>query len=191
MRVIGQFNLGFIIARLGPDLFVVDQHATDEKHNFEQLQRTCVLQSQKLIAPHPLQLTPANEGVLLDNRAIFLQNGFDFVVDAERPAGTRVALTKVPHSRGWQFSRQDVEEMIFMLSDAPGIMCRPSRVSAMFASRACRQAVMIGTALSDAQMRALIRRMGEMEHPWNCPHGRPTLRHLINLDMLAQHKREE
>lgn len=28
MRVVGQFNLGFIVARLGKDLFIVDQHAS-------------------------------------------------------------------------------------------------------------------------------------------------------------------
>lgn len=28
MRVVGQFNLGFIVARLGNDLFIVDQHAS-------------------------------------------------------------------------------------------------------------------------------------------------------------------
>lgn len=44
-----QFNLGFIIARSGRDLFIVDQHATDEKYNFEMLQQNTVLQSQLLI----------------------------------------------------------------------------------------------------------------------------------------------
>lgn len=44
-----QFNLGFIIAKNGKDLFIVDQHATDEKYNFEMLQRHTVLQSQQLI----------------------------------------------------------------------------------------------------------------------------------------------
>jgi DNA mismatch repair protein PMS2 len=31
MKVLGQFNLGFIIARLEDDLFILDQHACDEK----------------------------------------------------------------------------------------------------------------------------------------------------------------
>ncbi len=44
-----QFNLGFIIAKLERDLFIIDQHATDEKYNFEQLQQHTVIQSQKLI----------------------------------------------------------------------------------------------------------------------------------------------
>ena len=38
MNIFGQFNLGFIIAGKGDDLFIVDQHATDEKYNFERLQ---------------------------------------------------------------------------------------------------------------------------------------------------------
>lgn len=55
MEVLGQFNKGFIIARLqhpdsgADDLFIVDQHATDEKYNFETLQRTTVIKAQTLI----------------------------------------------------------------------------------------------------------------------------------------------
>jgi DNA mismatch repair protein PMS2 len=58
MEVIGQFNRGFIVARLSKiggegsaatdDLFIVDQHAADEKYNFETLQATTRLESQRL-----------------------------------------------------------------------------------------------------------------------------------------------
>jgi DNA mismatch repair protein PMS2 len=57
MEAVGQFNLGFIIARrrksgaadhVIDDLFIVDQHAADEKYNFETLQQTTTIQSQKL-----------------------------------------------------------------------------------------------------------------------------------------------
>ncbi|XP_068940994.1 mismatch repair endonuclease PMS2 isoform X2 [Petaurus breviceps papuanus] len=49
MEIIGQFNLGFIITKLNADLFIIDQHATDEKYNFEMLQLHTVLQGQRLI----------------------------------------------------------------------------------------------------------------------------------------------
>ena len=58
MEVLGQFNLGFIICRrvksMGvdghmDDLFIVDQHAADEKYNFETLQATTRIHAQKLI----------------------------------------------------------------------------------------------------------------------------------------------
>ena len=47
-------------------------------------------------------------------------------------------------SRNWEFGSSDVDELIFMLSDAPHVMCRPSRIRQMFASRACRKSIMIG-----------------------------------------------
>ena len=61
MIPIGQFNKGFIIARrrrssgglnqtgIMDDLFIVDQHASDEKYNFETLQQTTRVESQRLI----------------------------------------------------------------------------------------------------------------------------------------------
>uniref|UniRef100_UPI00398F88B6 mismatch repair endonuclease PMS2 n=1 Tax=Pristiophorus japonicus TaxID=55135 RepID=UPI00398F88B6 len=185
MEIIGQFNLGFIITKLESDLFIVDQHATDEKYNFEMLQQHTLLQGQKLIAPQNLHLTAVNETVLVENMDIFRKNGFDFIIDEQAPPTDRVKLVSLPMSKNWTFGAQDIEELIFMLSDSPGVMCRPSRVRQMFASRACRKSVMIGTALQISEMKKLVTHMGEIEHPWNCPHGRPTMRHLANLDMIS------
>lgn len=49
MTIVGQFNHGFIITKLNSDLFIVDQHASDEKYNFERLQATTVLEHQVLV----------------------------------------------------------------------------------------------------------------------------------------------
>uniref|UniRef100_A0A8B9NVK8 Mismatch repair endonuclease PMS2 n=1 Tax=Apteryx owenii TaxID=8824 RepID=A0A8B9NVK8_APTOW len=185
MEIIGQFNLGFIIAKLNSDLFIIDQHATDEKYNFEMLQQHTVLQGQKLIVPQNLNLTAVNETVLIENLEIFRKNGFDFVINENAPVTQRVKLLSLPTSKNWTFGPQDIDEMIFMLSDCPGVMCRPSRVRQMFASRACRKSVMIGTALNIQEMRKLVTHMGEIEHPWNCPHGRPTMRHIASLDLIS------
>ncbi|KAL8606604.1 hypothetical protein ACOMHN_009489 [Nucella lapillus] len=186
MDVLGQFNLGFIIAKNREDLFIVDQHATDEKYNFEMLRRHTVLQSQQLICPQNLELTASNEIILMDNLDIFTKNGFDFLIDETAPPMQRVKLKSTPVSKNWNFGKDDIEELIFMLTDSPGIMCRPSRVRMMFASRACRKSIMIGTHLNKMEMKKLLCHMGEIEQPWNCPHGRPTMRHLINLNMLPR-----
>lgn len=184
MKVLGQFNLGFIIAKLDNDLFIVDQHASDEKFNFEDQQRNTTIKSQRLIAPQKLELTAANEAILMDNAEIFRKNGFEFEIDPNAEAMKKIKLVSLPTSRNWTFGVEDIEELIFMLSDSPGVMCRPSRVRKMFASRACRMSIMVGTALNHAQMKKILCHMGEIEHPWNCPHGRPTMRHLVNLGML-------
>jgi DNA mismatch repair protein PMS2 len=93
------------------------------------------------------------------------------------------------------------------------MMCRLSRVSAMFASRACRSAIMIGTrgcdpltishrrglrthtgtvslyrtgtALSKKEMKRVLHNLTLLDNPWSCPHGRPTMRHLFDLSTIA------
>jgi len=187
MKIFGQFNLGFLITGLKNDLFIIDQHATDEKYNFETLQRTTVIKSQKMVLPQRLELTSVNESILLDNLGVFEKNGFHFEVNESAPTTERVCLTSLPISKNWTFGKEDIDELIFMISEGGGegdVNFRPSRVRAMFASRACRTSVMVGTSLSKQDMLKLVRHMGEIEQPWNCPHGRPTIRHLVNTEMV-------
>ena len=84
----------------------------------------------------------------------------------------------------------DLEELLFLLADNPTSSAttvpRPSKVRKMFAMRACRSSIMIGRALSHKQMEKVVHHMGEMEKPWNCPHGRPTMRHLCGLGAWAE-----
>jgi DNA mismatch repair protein PMS2 len=41
---------------------------------------------------------------------------------------------------------------------------------------------MVGKPLRENQMLKVVRNLGEMDKPWNCPHGRPTMRHLADLN---------
>ena len=58
------------------------------------------------------------------------------------------------------------------------------KLMSMFASRACRSSVMIGQALKKREMEEIVRKLKGIEQPWNCPHGRPTMRHLVDLQAL-------
>ncbi|TDH71725.1 hypothetical protein CCR75_007237 [Bremia lactucae] len=48
---------------------------------------------------------------------------------------------------------------------------RLPKVMAMFASRACRTSVMIGTALHKEEMQKIVYNLSKLDQPWNCPHG--------------------
>ncbi|KAJ2962954.1 hypothetical protein NQZ79_g1921 [Umbelopsis isabellina] len=153
MRVIGQFNLGFIIAMLNEaDLFIVDQHASDEKYNFETLQQTTQIKGQKLIHPRAVELTASEELVAMDNIGILKANGFDIHVDENAPPTQKIKIISQPVSKNTMFNMKDFEELVFLLSERPGEMVRCSKARAMFASRACRKSVMIGHSLGKQQM---------------------------------------
>ncbi|OZJ03360.1 hypothetical protein BZG36_02984 [Bifiguratus adelaidae] len=188
MMVLGQFNLGFIIALLATDgrrdLFIIDQHASDEKYNFETLQQTTVIQSQKLFVPRALELTAGEEIIAAENEDIIAANGYEIEVHHDAPPTQRIKLLAQPVSKSTVFGIKDLEELIYLLSEHPGEMVRCSKARAMFASRACRKSVMIGHTLNKSKMIQIVKHMGEIKQPWNCPHGRPTMRHLMDLGTI-------
>ena len=130
MEVLGQFNKGFIIARLrtnahgresqSDDLFIIDQHASDEKFNFESLQRSTVINAQSLIKlvhsryhakvlisprPRPLHLTAGDEIVAMENIDVLQANGFKVDVDEDKAPGRgeKISLTAMPVSKDITF----------------------------------------------------------------------------------------
>ena len=203
MHVVGQFNLGFILAVRAPsvanigepntrsaeELFIVDQHASDEKYNFEKLQEETLVGSQRLVRPKQLDLTAVEEEILIENSLALEKNGFLVSIDTSgnKPIGKRCRLISLPVSKEVTFRLEDLEELLHLLAESPGLsqsskVARPSTVRKMFAMRACRSSIMIGKSLNETKMRTVISHMGEIDKPWNCPHGRPTMRHLITLN---------
>ncbi|CAE7948610.1 PMS1 [Symbiodinium sp. KB8] len=220
MRVIGQFNLGFIIAALPQkqddgqshppgdlQLFIVDQHASDEKFRFEALNRETRLDRQPLVTPHPLQLTPAQEQLAEAHAEVFRMNGFELKKDEAQPPGRRLRATALPSCQGLVFNDKDIHDLLYKLeeaevsenvtqSDKTGLLDlsghralwsataapRPQKVWMLLASRACRYATMIGKALRIPEMERILRNLGTLQQPWNCPHGRPTMRHLVDTN---------
>lgn len=207
IEIIGQFNLGFILVMrpstsptTDDELFIIDQHASDEKFNFERLQTSTTVQSQRLVRPKVLELTAIEEEIVIENNAALLENGFVVAVDqsGDTPVGQRCRVLSLPMSREVTFGLSDLEELISLLGESPPAVSvtstdisgqrqrprhipRPSKIRKLFATRACRCSVMIGKTLQKRQMEKLVRHMGEIDKPWNCPHGRPTMRHLFGL----------
>ncbi|KJX94717.1 DNA mismatch repair protein pms1 [Zymoseptoria brevis] len=201
MRVVGQFNLGFVLAlrcgggdREEDDLFIIDQHAADEKYNYERLQRTVTLQSQRLVRPKVLELTAVEQEIIINHSDALKANGFDIessshLDEEDDEVGTRECrLLTLPMSKEKTFDLSDLEELLHLLSEAPANSAeipRPKKVQKMLAMRACRSSIMVGRTLTKSQMRKVVVHMGEMEKPWNCPHGRPTMRHLAGLGTVS------
>lgn len=190
LAVIGQFNLGFVLARRGADVFIIDQHAADEKYNYEALASSTPLQVQPLMGGGlPLELAADEELLAMEYAPALRASGFTLAVRPDRPPTQRLRLTSVPFSRNVVFGVEDVAEMLATVkagatpSDGEGgvVALRPGRLRAVLASRACRKSIMIGAALGRLQMRRVLVHLAGLTHPWTCPHGRPTMRHLWDL----------
>lgn len=205
MHIVGQFNLGFILAVRPPssslgdseyasksdELFIIDQHASDEKFNFERLQADTIVNNQRLVRAMLLELTAVEEEIVIENSLALEKNGFVLDIDTSgnQPIGRRCKLLSLPLSKEVVFDSGDLDELIHLLAESPpvgpdSVVPRPSKVRKMFAMRACRSSIMIGKTLTSKQMSTVVRHMGMIDKPWNCPHGRPTMRHLVSLNAL-------
>lgn len=186
MQIKGQFNRGFILATRADDLFIIDQHASDEKYNFETLQRDTIVQNQRLVVPKTLELMAMDEVVVAEHLNVFRKNGFLIEVDPDAPTGARCSLLALPLSGNTVFGIKDLEELIHLVHERQGNCdaVRCSKMRSMFAMRACKKSTKVGKALTVKGMERIVRHMGELDKPWNCPHGRPTMRHLVELGSM-------
>ncbi|MCO5570236.1 hypothetical protein L7F22_023955 [Adiantum nelumboides] len=166
---------------------------------------------------HNSEWTARGAAVTADFRSYPHQrkNGFDFIERRDGLPGRRLFLSAVPFSKNITFGSTDVQELVSLLADEPtsfqddpagvrledGVqtpghslpsvksLVRPSRVRAMLASRACRSSIMIGDPLSKKEMQKVLSNLAELDSPWNCPHGRPTMRHLVDLTNIKMYTR--
>mmetsp|Transcript_3540 Transcript_3540/g.7533 ORF Transcript_3540/g.7533 Transcript_3540/m.7533 type:complete len:568 (-) Transcript_3540:4198-5901(-) len=199
MRVLGQFNLGFIVVNLmdSNEIFLVDQHAADEISQFEMLCETTKLHMQPLVSPIALKLQTHEEHLVSQHLRLFERFGYKLEAREDRPSGERIVVTALAYSRNKLFDVEGVYEAVSQLvensyvesEDALASLCKPSQFRNVMASRACRSAVMIGTELKSNHMTKIVHHLKDLKRPWNCPHGRPTMLHLSSLSKLLPTKK--
>lgn len=189
MHVVGQFNCGFILARLERGdtclMYIVDQHAADERFRLETLERTETPTAQRLMAPKRFSV-PLEDSLFIASHLPDLQ-ALGFWVSAVDEEGN-FELTRVPQIAGLTLELKDLLDTVHRLREsaigARSLACC-ERVQSTLASKACRSAVMIGAPLSLSQMTTIVRNLAGLSKPWICAHGRPTVRLLYSTRLLG------
>ncbi|UJR14601.1 hypothetical protein I4U23_001596 [Adineta vaga] len=193
MSIIGQFNRGFILVTLvdhASQLFIVDQHAADEIYNFHRLYEQTTVSRQPLLLPKPIPLDPSRQVLLQQHLDLFNRLGFEIEIDEnESRIDRRCRVLSYPTISGAHscvFGIDEIDEILSHLTDSTQQTRQEehyesSRLRKVFASKACRMSIMIGTDLTKKQMISVVRHLAQLAKPWNCPHGRPTIRHVSNL----------
>jgi len=181
LRVIGQLDNSYIIAE-GPDgLYLIDQYAAHERVLFERVQNQRLqkeIEVQGLLEPITLEVSPRQEAVLRAHCGDLSEFGFTI-----EPFGDRTFLVRaVP----LLLSNRDWVGMVKELLDSVTGGSKEDWAEGVARSIACHSAVRAGQALTDTEMRELVRQLEQSAAPHTCPHGRPTMIHLSS----GQLKRE-
>jgi len=170
LRVVGQVMSRYIVAE-GPDgLYLVDQHAAHERVRFDSLRRQREQRQpdvQGLLEPSTFEVTPRQDEILKSCYGELADFGFSL-----EPFGDRTYLVRTVPA---MVAGDDWPAMLRELLDALSGEARSKWEEKIIASIACHGAVRSGQALTDDEMRGLVRQLEQAANPHTCPHGRPTV----------------
>ena len=181
LRVLGQLQCSYIVAE-GPDgLYLIDQHAAHERVVYERVMEQRSRRGaevQGLLEPATIEVNPGQDEALKAHGEKLGE--FGFIIEA---FGDRTYLVRtVPatlYSRDWMGTLREA------LDSLGGDGRSGDWVESMAISIACHGAIRAGQALSDDEMRRLLRELEQTTVPHACPHGRPTMIHL-GLERLSR-----
>jgi len=188
LKPLGQIRESFILAVNHEGLWIIDQHVAHERVLFERIlkQRTAKnVESQRLLMPLVLELTPAQQAVFVEISEELNHNGFE-----AEPFGTRSVAVKVAPAG---VEATEIEHMLHELLDqlsreeqALNLEKVRTRIAA---SIACHAAIKVNMPLEQKKMEWLLAELSQTECPMSCPHGRPVVLRYSMRDIQKAFKR--
>ena len=180
----GQILRTYLVAQVGEELQVIDQHTAHERVLFQRLWRgwqSRDIPSQPLLIPEPIELSAAQSALLL-KRADDLEK-LGLLIE---PFGAMaVAIRGVPVGLGKVDAAVLVQDLLDDLTEWDSASSLEMRVQPVLASLACHGAVRAGRALVLPEIQQLIHDWVQEGLIMTCPHGRRTAFRL-STDELAK-----
>ena len=173
--VLGFWENTYILCDSPGGLLLVDQHAAHERVLFERIinrARQGVNASQMLLIPKAIELRSNELSLLMRNRKIFEDIGFEF----ESAGGTTVLLSALPADLA-EVTPQPEDLIPDMLEELLIRQNTPS-LSVDFeaaAKAACHNAIRANDVLTVSEAQRLLDELRSCRQGTMCPHGRPTM----------------
>jgi DNA mismatch repair protein MutL len=169
-------------------LWIVDQHVAHERVLFERVLKQRAAQkveSQRLLMPMVLELSPAQQAVFSEISDELQHNGFEVEPFGARSVAVKVAPAGVEASA--------VEHMLHELLDQfsreeQSLNLEKIRAR-IAASIACHAAIKVNMPLEQNKMEWLLAELAKTDHPMSCPHGRPVVLRYSVKDIQKAFKR--
>ena len=185
-RIIGQVFRTYWIVEQEESLYLIDQHAAHERILYEELMKKFrgeQVVSQRMLTPLMLNLTPSEVETLKENRELLESFGFEL-----EEMGGRFALRSTPYLLQNPDTTGFFTEILDRLAEERITNVYDTKILAV-ATMACKAAVKGHDVLNLREAEALIHQLLTLEHPFTCPHGRPTIIALTKYELEKMFKR--
>ncbi len=182
IKPLGQMHNSFIIAVDRVGFMLIDQHVAHERILFEQHWQKLnekQIESQRLLLPEAIDLTPA-QAAAFDQLAPELEtNGFEI----GQLSGRTIAVKAIPAA----IPKDAAKALLISLLEAieqerRGLTMDEIRAE-IAAGLACRAAIKINMILTPEKMTWLIDELLKCNNPATCPHGRPIILRMTSREI--------
>lgn len=187
LTYLAQVHGTYLLAESGDGLYILDQHAAQERVNYEFYRQAIGEVSndqQHLLVPIVLDYSAADAINIRTHRDVLEAVGL-YLEDFGQNSFV------VEHHPTWFKAGQEedtIKEMVdWVLRDGKISVAAFREKTAIMMS--CKRAIKANHHLDDQQARALLQKLPQCENPFNCPHGRPVLVHFSNTDLEKMFKR--
>ncbi len=183
-----QVHNRYLVTETEEGLVVIDQHALHERILYEQLRARVLsgtLESQRLLVPEPVTLTPTEAAAALEARDVLAQLG----MDVEPFGGDTVLVSSYPAMLA-NFNPTDVlRQVVEQLLNSEKSPDRRDLLDDLLHMISCKAAVKAGDRLSREEVQTLLEQRHHYQDAHHCPHGRPTALVFTNAELDKRFKR--
>ncbi len=187
-RIIGQVFSTYILMQEGENLILIDQHAAHERIMFEELKKKYKENenlAQYLLSSIVIELTNQEVKIIEENKEKLIRLGFIF----ENFGNNSIILRSIPVSLTDNASVKEtfLDILDFLMSDIrkENILIEEEALYRV----ACKSAVKANKKLDELEIKKIIKDLNNIENPYTCPHGRPTLIKITKYEFEKMFKR--
>lgn len=187
LRYIGQMHGTYLFAESEDGLYIIDQHAAQERCKYEYYRieiGNVSSNQQRLLVPIVLTY-PTTDALKIEEN---LDKLADLGIELEDFGKNTYILRQHPTWFKQGEEEEIVREMIDMfLNDDKLTVAKFREKTAIMMS--CKRSIKANHHLEEEQAKVLLKKLSTCENPFNCPHGRPVLVHFTSKDMEHMFKR--
>ncbi|TGB00359.1 DNA mismatch repair endonuclease MutL [Sporolactobacillus shoreae] len=184
---IGQMHGTYIFAQNEDGLYIIDQHAAQERINYEYYREKVgenAREVQELLVPMTFEFTDSEYEAVMEYHDYLKEIGLDFEPFGERSLIVRSHPTWMPKGR----EPQMIEDTVQQLIESGKISIKKLR-NDLAKMMSCKRAIKANHYLRPDEIQALLDSLNKAKDPFTCPHGRPVLVHFTPYEMEKMFKR--
>ncbi|MGX7150781.1 DNA mismatch repair endonuclease MutL [Enterococcus ureasiticus] len=187
LEYFGQMHGTYLFAQSKDGLYIIDQHAAQERIKYEYFRDKIgevTNDLQELLVPIVIDYPNSDALKIKEQKETLAEVGIHLEDFGQNSFIVRAHPTWYPAGE----EETIIREMIDMFLTTGAVSVKKFR-EATAIMMSCKRSIKANHYLNEQQARVLLKDLETCENPFNCPHGRPVLIHFTNSDMEKMFKR--